>query len=68
MAEGDVDIDIQIQIQVLQNLLLANPTFITDVRLALSQDVRSKVNMLGTWAQQKPRPKTTNPNTPQRIW
>ncbi len=68
MADSQIDIDVELSAQAIQNLLIANPSFITAVRLALSSNVRGTGNTLSTWADRKPRPKTTNPNTPQRVW
>ena len=68
MADSQIEVDVILEAQAIQNLLIANPSFITAVRLALSENVRGTGNTLATYADRKPRPKTTNPNTPQRVW
>jgi hypothetical protein len=63
-----IEVDVQLEIQAILNLLVANPSFINEVRLALSKDVRAYGNTLGKWAQREPRPKAIQPNTVQRIF
>ena len=68
MSDPSIDIDVQIQIEVVQQLLLHNPSFVNQLRLELTKDVRGKGDNLGKWAQRPPRPKTIQPNTVQRVW